>query len=213
MAPHKLLRSTTAILALLALLAPALAQGAPVAPRTSRESALLKALLHSRELWATIDVCNPADQPDTVGIRGSMPGDKHPRDRMYMSFRLQYQDTTTMKWLDLASGASPAFVPVGPGGSVRQGGRSFQLVPKAGKPGLHPAGRGRLPVAARQDRAAVRSATDQRRTREPRRRRPGRLQQRELPHRLNSRGSLVMMPSTPIAVSLAIMRASSTVHT
>lgn len=134
MSQHKLLPCTVAILALLALLAPALSQGAPVAPRTSKESALLKALLRSRELWATIDVCNPTDQPDTVGIRGSMPGDKHPHDRMYMSFRLQYQDTTTKKWLDLASGASPAFVPVGPGGSVRQGGRSFQLVPKAGKP-------------------------------------------------------------------------------
>ena len=34
-----------------------------------------------------------------------------------------------------------------------------------------------------------------------------------LPHRLNSRGSFVMIPSTPMAVSLPIMRASSTVHT
>jgi hypothetical protein len=47
---------------------------------------------------------------------------------------VQYQDATSKKWLDLSSGAAPAFVAVGPGGSVRQGGRSFQLVPKAGKP-------------------------------------------------------------------------------
>lgn len=122
------------IAALLACLVPTLSQATTAAPRTTKESALLKALLHSRELWATIDVCNPTDQPDTVGIRGSMPGDKQAHDKMFMSFRLQYLDPTTKKWLDLASGASPAFVAVGPGKSVRQGGQSFQLVPKAGKP-------------------------------------------------------------------------------
>jgi len=134
MSQSKHLRCAVTIFALLACLTPELARAAPVAPRTSKESALLKALLRSRELWATIDVCSPIDQPDTVGIRGSMPGDKHAHDKMYMSFRLQYMDATTKKWLDLASGAGPAFVAVGPGGSVRQGGRSFQLVPKAGKP-------------------------------------------------------------------------------
>jgi hypothetical protein len=134
MSRHKLAHAALAIFALLACLQPSLAVGAASAPHTSRESAFLKALLRSRELWATIDVCNPADQPDTVGIRGSMPGDKHPHDKMFMSFRLQYQDVTTKKWLDLSSGAVPAFVAVGPGGTVRQGGRSFQLVPKAGKP-------------------------------------------------------------------------------
>lgn len=122
------------IATLLACLAPALAAATAQAPHTSKEGALLKALLRSRELWATIDVCNPADQPDTIGVRGSMPGDKQPHDRMYMSFRLQFLDSTTKKWLDLISGATPAFVAVGPGGSVRQDGRSFQLVPKAGKP-------------------------------------------------------------------------------
>ena len=34
----------------------------------------------SPQLWATIDVCNPPDQPDTVGIRGSMPGDDTAKD-------------------------------------------------------------------------------------------------------------------------------------
>jgi hypothetical protein len=134
MSKHKLAPCAAVIAVLACVLAPALAEGAASVPRTSAEGKLLKALLRSRELWATIDVCNPTDQPDTVGIRGSMPGDKHPHDRMYMSFRLQYQDTTTKKWLDLISGAAPDFVAVGPGGSVRQGGRSFQLVPKAGKP-------------------------------------------------------------------------------
>jgi hypothetical protein len=128
------MRSLALLLTTTACLLPAAASAATVAPGSSKEAPLLKALLHSRELWATIDVCSPADQPDFVGIRGSMPGDKHARDKMYMSFRLQYMDATSKKWVDLSSAKTPAFVFVGPGGSVRQGGRSFQLVPRAGKP-------------------------------------------------------------------------------
>ncbi len=110
------------------------AAGAPAARRASGEAALLKALLRSPELWATIDVCNAADQPDTVGIRGSMPGDGKAHDQMFMSFRLQYEDTKTKQWFNLPAATAPAFVRVGAGASVRQGGRSFQLQPQAGKP-------------------------------------------------------------------------------
>jgi hypothetical protein len=95
-------------------------------------------LYKSHELWATIDVCNPPDQPDTVGVRGSMPSDGQAHERMYMSFRLQYEDTATGKWVDLSTGsaAAPTFVPVGAATSARQAGRSFQLVPVAGKPAV-----------------------------------------------------------------------------
>ncbi|MHB8532318.1 MAG: hypothetical protein ACYDC2_06330 [Solirubrobacteraceae bacterium] len=96
------------------------------------ETTLLGSLLRSRELWATIDVCNPADQHDTVGIRGSMPGDRHTGDTMWMSFRLQYMDAAK-QWVDLASTVTK-FVSVGHASTVRQAGRSFQLVPKAGRP-------------------------------------------------------------------------------
>lgn len=123
-------------LASLALALPGAAGAATPAQGPGSEAALIRALLHSRELWATIDVCNPPDQRDYVGIRGSMPGDRHARDKMYMSFRLQYMDTATKKWADLSSAKSPAYVYVGPGGTIRQGGRSFQLVPRAGMPAV-----------------------------------------------------------------------------
>jgi hypothetical protein len=116
--------------AVLACVAPAIA---PAKGSSSSEAPLMKALLRSRELWATIDVCSPSDQPDYVGVRGSMPGDKHSHDRMYMSFRLQVQTSTT-QWTDLSSETNPSYVYVGPGGSVRQDGQSFQLVPKTGMP-------------------------------------------------------------------------------
>jgi hypothetical protein len=95
-----------------------------------------RTLLQSPELWATIDVCNPPDQPDTVGIRGSMPGDEHSKDEMYMRFRLQYLDSSTKQWVDLENGADSGYVAVGAAKSARQTGRSFQLVPIAGKPAV-----------------------------------------------------------------------------
>jgi hypothetical protein len=103
---------------------------------TRKTSTLERELLHSHALWATIDVCDPADQPNTVGVRGSMPGDGHPHDTMYMSFRLQYLDSATKSWINLSSGASSGFVGVGSGASARQGGTSFDLKPVAGKPAV-----------------------------------------------------------------------------
>ena len=114
--------------------APALARSTSAkAPSTSPSA---RALLQSHELWATIDVCDPADQPNTVGIRGSMPGDGHARDKMYMSFRLQYLNTATLQWVDLINGATPSFMAVGGGAATRQGGSSFQLLPVAGAPAI-----------------------------------------------------------------------------
>lgn len=119
----------------LALLACSLSFAAPAGAATGsgEEAKLMAALLRSRELWATIDVCNPHNQPDYVGVRGSMPGDRHAHDKMYMSFRLQYMNTATKQWVNLGRAAA-AFTYVGPGSSVRQGGSSFQLVPRTGQP-------------------------------------------------------------------------------
>ncbi len=119
-----------------AVIAAALAPTPALATGTRKTNTLERELLHSHELWATIDVCDPAKKPNTVGIRGSMPGDGHARDGMYMSFRLQYLDSATKSWVNLASGASSGFVPVGSGASARQGGTSFVLKAVAGKPAV-----------------------------------------------------------------------------
>jgi hypothetical protein len=133
-------RRATAAAAILAVLCAAPALGAsssgqpaasePKASEPAKEKPLSgRPLLDSHELWATIDVCSPHNQPHTVGVRGSMPGNGVAHDKMFMSFRLQYMDTTTKRWVDLVSGATPTFVPVGGGGAARQDGQSFQLVP------------------------------------------------------------------------------------
>jgi hypothetical protein len=105
------------------------AAGAATAPRSSQLSASLRL---STALWATIDVCNPSDQPYTVGVRGSMPSDGQQHDEMLMRFRLQYMDPTFKRWIDLP-GAASAFIAVGSVRSARQAGRSFVLyAPPAG---------------------------------------------------------------------------------
>lgn len=101
--------------------------------RSVKLRAAERALVHSPELWATIDVCRPANQPNTVGIRGSMPGDGQSRDRMYMSFRLQLLNASK-HWVNLASGASSPYMLVGSGASPRQGGTSFELKPTVDQP-------------------------------------------------------------------------------
>jgi hypothetical protein len=123
----------------LACLATAVAALAPPAAlgkatSTPKSAGDTSALFRSRLLWATIDVCNPADQANTLGIRGSMPGDHHSHDAMYMRFRLQYLNTTTKVWTDLTKGASSGYANVGTGADPRQAGRSFKLNPVAGQP-------------------------------------------------------------------------------
>ena len=110
---------------------PALGRSASAPARAAIDA---PALFRSRLLWSTIDVCNPPDQPETLGIRGSMPGDHQAHDTMYMRFRLQYLNTATKAWTDLAKGASSGFANVGTGSRARQAGRSFQLNPITGQP-------------------------------------------------------------------------------
>lgn len=121
-----------ALLTVLALAAPAASSArAPVRPHARRAGE--RALLRSRELWATIDVCNTAKQPNTVGIRGSMPGDGRAHDQMLMSFRLEYLNAVN-QWVELeGSTSSSGFILVGSGTAARQGGSSFTLKPRAGK--------------------------------------------------------------------------------
>jgi hypothetical protein len=112
--------------------APAVASAA-TAGKGRRSAASPRSPARSRNLWATIDICSPKDQRNTVGIRGSMPGDGNAQDTIMMRFRLQYMDSTTHRWVDLASAAS-GMIAVGGAQVTRQGGFSFGLVPRAGTP-------------------------------------------------------------------------------
>jgi hypothetical protein len=96
-------------------------------------SAPTHSLLQSRELWATVDMCNPKDKPNWIGIRGSMPSDGHPDDVMYMRLRVQYLEPTKKEWLDISKGGDTGLLKLGSGRLSRQGGLSVELAAAAGK--------------------------------------------------------------------------------
>jgi hypothetical protein len=111
----------------------------PVSALATSSSGVAKAraagsVLQSRQLWATVNICNPRDRPDYVGIRGSMPGDGRAHDTMYMSFRVQYVNSTTKHWADLGGTTAPSFIDVGAGNAARQGGESFKVMRISGQP-------------------------------------------------------------------------------
>jgi hypothetical protein len=105
---------------------------AVASPNATTGGKLEKALYSSRLLWATVDVCNPKDKPDTIGIRGSMPSDGHKGDTLYMRFRVQYEEASSKQWLYVAKNADSGFQLVHSAGAASQAGRNFQLVPAAG---------------------------------------------------------------------------------
>jgi hypothetical protein len=112
--------------------ASATSSAAASSPPARKSATLPNSVRLSTALWATIDVCNPSDQPYTVGIRGSMPSDGQAHDAMQMRFRLQYMDPTLKRWIDLP-GAASSYIAVGSARSARQAGRSFVLyAPPAG---------------------------------------------------------------------------------
>jgi hypothetical protein len=82
----------------------------------------------SRDLWATVNVCDTAAMPNTIGIRGSMPGLKH-KTTLRMRFRVQYL-APDGRWLTVRRNADSGWQKVG----VRRGGRvesgsNFTFVP------------------------------------------------------------------------------------
>lgn len=110
-----------------AIAAPTRTSGTGSSPATNRS------LLSSPELWATVDACNPKDQPNTIGIRGSMPGDGKANDTMYMSFSVQYYDLTAKRWTPLGQGAGSGWQKVGSANVARQAGRNFRFARKPGQ--------------------------------------------------------------------------------
>jgi hypothetical protein len=110
--------SITRIVPLLLLLLLALALPAPAAAS------------HAGGLWATVNICDTADNPNILGVRASMPGNAT-EQTMWMRFRVSYFDRATERWRNVEGGRSP-WVKVGDARyRTRQGGRKFRIDPPA----------------------------------------------------------------------------------
>jgi hypothetical protein len=81
-------------------------------------------------VWATINVCDTAKQPDAIGIRASMPGTPKGA-RLSMRFRAQYR-TADDGWKDVAD-ADSGWRVVRPsrGSAVAESGWSFNFATPA----------------------------------------------------------------------------------
>lgn len=115
------------------------------------------AITHSKRLWATVNVCDTVGHPDSIGIRGSMPGSGDKAEVMFIRFQVQVSDQTDAHWHNLA-GADSGFVALGSGrAKVRQSGNTFTITPpRAGAaPYLL---RGMVTFEWREDGAVVRRA-------------------------------------------------------
>jgi hypothetical protein len=91
-------------------------------------------ILHDKRLWTTINVCDTVGHPDSIGIRGSMPGDGDRTEVMFMRFQVQLFGSDT-RWHSL-DGADSGFVAVGSARKARQSGNTFTITPP--RPGAAP---------------------------------------------------------------------------
>lgn len=111
--------------------------------------------------WATVNVCDTAKHPNTIGVRASMPGAERKRVRMYMRFRVQWRDRTDGRWHNLLEGrgGDSGWVSLGRSrkGRGRQAGQLFRFA--APEPGSPQVLRGRVDFQWRIGRDVVRHAT------------------------------------------------------
>jgi hypothetical protein len=112
-----------------AVLLAAAAAAAPVAAIGAE-----RAVEDSPHLWATVNVCDTERWPDTIGVRGSMPGAADDRQTMWMRFQVQFLSAADDRWHNVPEGGDSGYVLVGEARfKARQAGRSFRISPKKGE--------------------------------------------------------------------------------
>ena len=85
----------------------------------------------SSDLWGTINVCDTPAFPDTIGIRGSMPGLGR-RAGLWMRFQVQFLAKADGKWHNLDESADSTWKKVGVARNrVIESGQNFTFLPPA----------------------------------------------------------------------------------
>ncbi len=87
----------------------------------------------TREVWATVNVCDTADAPNTIGIRASMPGSRSGAEVRWMRFVVEYHAPAADRWIRLADGGDSGYLRVGKGRRPKQFGRSLRIELPAGR--------------------------------------------------------------------------------
>lgn len=102
-----------------------------VVPITGSAATTKKKVVPPSLLWATVNVCDTKEHPDTIGIRGSMPGNGVREQEMYMRFQLQYLAADDDdKWHNIGESGDSGWIDVGSAKyRQRQTGRNFTVRP------------------------------------------------------------------------------------
>ncbi|HWT92794.1 MAG TPA: hypothetical protein VN238_07340 [Solirubrobacteraceae bacterium] len=106
------------------------------APAAAAQKERARSFEASPHLWATVNICDSDESPDTIGVRASMPGTGREKERMFMRFRVQYRSETDGAWRDFAddAGTVSEWVSVGRATfKARQSGWSFPFELEAGQ--------------------------------------------------------------------------------
>src|SRR4051794_31701700 len=112
--------------AILVALLTALIAALPASAAKHRPHSIYKSPL----LWATVNVCDTQASPDTIGIRGSIPGSGVRGESMFMRFQVQYFSRSEKRWHNIAEGADSGWVAAGSARyRARQAGWSFRFTP------------------------------------------------------------------------------------
>jgi hypothetical protein len=96
---------------------------------TTGPSYAIAAASNTPSLWATVNICDTAEAPNSMGVRASMPGNGT-RQRMYMRFSAQYWSRSRQDWAPVAgSGISPWVFAGSAEYARRQAGWTFEFAP------------------------------------------------------------------------------------
>jgi hypothetical protein len=87
----------------------------------------------SRDLWATVNICDTPSAPNSMGVRAAMPGDAAtPRQRMYVRFTAQWYSSKRQAWLPVKGNLRSPWLYVGLARfNSRQAGWTFSFTPPA----------------------------------------------------------------------------------
>ncbi len=85
----------------------------------------------SPDLWATVNVCDSPSQPNTIGVRGSMPGLGR-RSQLWMRVQVHYLAAADGKWHNVQGKGDSGYMKLGVARKrVIEGGFTVHIPPPA----------------------------------------------------------------------------------
>ena len=122
-------RIAVAIVAASALAAGSASAATTAPPTPAQIKAAVNTAIHSKQIWSTVNICNSAHDPDTIGIRGQMPSLGFPSS-LYMTVQVDYWNYSAMQF-EPDPGVTQTLSLGDPSNQIIQAGATFKFKPPA----------------------------------------------------------------------------------